>query len=64
MKKKQDPNLPIVVNGITYANQDELDKRIKSDSEELAKLLLSIYRKKTGKRKRIYYLETDIFPRF
>ena len=46
MIKKHITNKPIVVNGITYSNQEELDERIKLDLEKLAQFLLSVYRKK------------------
>lgn len=51
MAKRKDKFLK-TINGITYQSQEELEARIKSDSEQLAQLLLDIYeKKKLGERR-------------
>jgi hypothetical protein len=51
MMNKSD--FPKLINGITYQSLEELDNRKKSDSEQLAQLLLDIYRKKKWKEEQI-----------
>jgi len=44
---------PVTVNGITYANQAELDRRIESDLTELARITFDIYQDHKARERRL-----------
>ena len=44
---------PVIVNGMTYTNQAELDKRIEEDTIAMAQLLYDIYEDHKGRENRL-----------